>query len=359
MCKSSTYFPLKNIHRETWICLHKKGNKLDCENYRGIALLGVVYKLMCVIVAKMLPDYTKQLLGEYQNGFWKSRSTADHIFSIRMYLEKCYEHDIDLYNLFIDFKLAYDNACRGQLFQIIREFGILNKLVNVVKMTLEGSKCRVKVQGSLSQYFTIRNGLRQGDPLSTVLFNIVLEKSVREIEINPNGSLYNKLYQHLAFEDYVIMIARNPTAIRDAFGIIETTAKRLGLKINDDKTKFMINTPHEQSLPEAFEIGDHSFERTDSFKYLGAVVTTKNEVSTEIQARTASGNGCYFALQRILKSKSISWKEKVAIYKTIIKPIVKYASQTWVLTKKDVALISTWERKVLRKIFGPVNERNV
>jgi hypothetical protein len=81
------------------------------------------------------------------------------------------------------------------------------------------------------------------------------------------------------------MIARNPTAIRDAFGKFETTAKRLGLKINDDKTKFMINTPREQSAPEAFEIGGHSFERTDSFKYLGVVLTTNNEVSTEIQAR--------------------------------------------------------------------------
>jgi hypothetical protein len=83
----------------------------------------------------------------------------------------------------------------------------------------------------------------------------------------------------------------NPTALRDAFGNFKTTAKRLDLKINDDKTKFMINTPREQSLPEVFEIGDHSFERTDSFKYLGVVVTTTNEVSTEIQARIAAGNG--------------------------------------------------------------------
>jgi hypothetical protein len=43
----------------------KKGNKLDCENYRGIALLGVVYKLMSAIVAKKLTDYTEQILGEY------------------------------------------------------------------------------------------------------------------------------------------------------------------------------------------------------------------------------------------------------------------------------------------------------
>jgi hypothetical protein len=241
----------------------------------------------------------------------------------------------------------------------MREFGIPNKLVNVVKMTFEGSKYRVKVQGSLSHYFTIRNGLRQTDRLSTVLFNIVLEKAVRDIEINPNGNIYNRLYQHLAFADNVIMMARNPTAIRDAFGKFETTAKRLSLKINDDKTKFVINTLREQSLPEASEIGDHSFERTDSFKYLGVVVTTKTEVSTEIQARISDGNGCCFALQRILMSKTISRKAKLAIYKTIIKSIVTYASETWVLTKKDEALISTWERKVLTQIFWPVNERNV
>jgi hypothetical protein len=125
----------------------------------------------------------------------------------------------------------------------MREFGP-NKLVNVVKMTLEGSKCRVKVQGSLSQYFTVRNGLRQGDPLSTVLFNTVLVKVVREIEINLNGNIYNRLYQHLAFADDVIMIARNSTATRDALGKFETTAKRLGLKINDDKTKV-----HDQYTP--------------------------------------------------------------------------------------------------------------
>jgi hypothetical protein len=105
---------------------------------------------MSAVVAKKLTDCTEQILGEYRNGFRKSRLTVDHIFRIRMYLEKCYEHDIDLYNLIIYFKHAYDNVCRGQLFQIMREFGIPNKLVNVVKMTLEGSKCRVNVQGSLS-----------------------------------------------------------------------------------------------------------------------------------------------------------------------------------------------------------------
>jgi hypothetical protein len=48
------------------------------------------------------------------------------------------------------------------------------------------------------------------------------------------------------------MIARNPRPIRDAFGKYETKAKRLGPETNDDKTKFMVDTTREQSLPESF-----------------------------------------------------------------------------------------------------------
>jgi hypothetical protein len=57
-----------------------------------------------------------------------------------------------------------------------------------------------------------------------------------------------------------------------------------------------------------------------------------------------------------LKSQRISRKVKLNIYKTIIRPIVTYACETWVLTRKDELTILIWERKVLRRIFGPVCE---
>jgi hypothetical protein len=67
--------------------------------------------------------------------------------------------------------------------------------------------------------------------------------------------------------------------------------------------------------------------------------------------------GQYAAAKYIYMSSRVP--AKLAIYRTIIKPAVTYARETWVLTKKDEALINTWEGKVLRKIFGPVNEGNV
>jgi ribonuclease HII len=65
-------------------------------------------------------------------------------------------------------------------------------------------------------------------------------------------------------------------------------------------------------------------------------------------------NRCYYALQNVLKSKTLSQKAKLNLYKTIIRHIVTYGSKTWTLTKKDESQINTWERKVLRRIFGPV-----
>jgi hypothetical protein len=101
----------------------------------------------------------------------------------------------------------------------------------------------------------------------------------------------------------------------------------------------------------------HIFGRTDVLKYLGVLMTTDNVVTKEIQARLKAGNRCYYALQAVLKSRRISRKVKLNIYKTIIRPIVTYACETWVLTRKDELTILIWEREVLRRIFGPVCER--
>jgi hypothetical protein len=74
--------------------------------------------------------------------------------------------------------------------------GIPTKLVNVIKMTMGNSMDRVKIQGILSQPFTVQNGLRPGDPLPTSLFNLALQYAAGKIAVNPSGYVYNRLYQH-------------------------------------------------------------------------------------------------------------------------------------------------------------------
>jgi hypothetical protein len=66
----------------------------------------------------------------------------------------------------------------------------------------------------------------------------------------------------------------------------------------------------------------------------------------------AKGNKCYYALNNLIKSKNISRSTKLNIYRTIIRPIVMYASETWRLRKLEEKMIITWESKILRRIFG-------
>jgi len=73
----------------------------------------------------------------------------------------------------------------------------------------------------------------------------------------------------------------------------------------------------------------------------------------EIQQRINSANRCFFTLKSVLKSKFVSFKTKTILYKVMIRPIVPYASETWTTTKTDKQKVAIFERKVLRKIFGP------
>jgi hypothetical protein len=62
------------------------------------------------------------------------------------------------------------------------------------------------------------------------------------------------------------------------------------------------------------------------------------------------------ALGHVLKKRYISQSIKVRLYKTVIRPIVTYGAETWTLTEKMGKLLMTWERKFLRKIYGPTKE---
>jgi hypothetical protein len=69
-----------------------------------------------------------------------------------------------------------------------------------------------------------------------------------------------------------------------------------------------------------------------------------------------AGNKCYYALGSVMKSKSISRKSKLKIYRTVNKPTVIHASDTWVLKEKEIRMLNVGGRKIVRKIFGAKKE---
>ena len=77
--------------------IHKKGDKTDCNNYRGISLLPTTYKILSNILFSRLTPYAKEIIGDHQCGFRRNRSTIDHIFYICQILEKKWEYNEEVH----------------------------------------------------------------------------------------------------------------------------------------------------------------------------------------------------------------------------------------------------------------------
>ncbi|KAL4141519.1 hypothetical protein QTP88_004148 [Uroleucon formosanum] len=331
----------------------KKGNTAKVENYRGISLLDTSYKVLSLAVLKRLEGYAVDIIGEYQCGFTRGKSTTDHIFTIRQIMEKYYEHDKDLYMIFVNFKQAYDSVNRQQLWTALRNFGIPERLVKMIGICNSNTYCKIRYQGELSPQFEVQSGLKQGDAMSPILFNLTLEKVVRDIPINyeiePN---YKNIM--LAYADDIVILGDIKDDIMEVTEKLIESSHRMNLVINENKTKYLVMSRHMINTA-AIKVG--TFEQVDEFKYLGVNINSKNNMHNEIQLRIRNANKAYFAMSRMFSSRLLSKATKEKLYTFYLRPIVMYACETWSTTQGNEEKLLTFERKVLRKIYGPVRNQ--
>ena len=131
-------YRLDNKHYSTNIYKNRE-DKLQCKNYRGISLLCTGYKILTTVLNNRLKKYTEHIIGEYQAGFRTGKSTTDQIFTVKNLLEKAWEHNVEIYQIFVDFQKAYDSIRRDKLYAIMAYFGIPSKLIRLTQVTKENS----------------------------------------------------------------------------------------------------------------------------------------------------------------------------------------------------------------------------
>lgn len=335
--------------------IFKKGDKELCENYRGISLLSSAYKILSKLILNRLQEYTTPIIGDHQAGFSKGRSTTDQIFILKSIISKYWEYNKGFHALFVDFSKAYDSLNRKSIWKKMEKFGIPKKLINLVKMTTENSKCKVRVEGELSETFEVETGVRQGDGLSPLLFNIAIEDALQMTRQTNLGIKVGSNINVLAFADDVTLLAETKEDLEQLTSIFIQETVQMGLVINDEKTKYIHFERGDHPLTE-FNSEGHRFEEVDQFKYLGVLISNKNCEGPEIVNRITLANRCMFACNRILSSKVISQRTKIRIYHTIIRPVLLYGAETWILNKKEENKLIVFENRVLRKIFGPILE---
>lgn len=333
--------------------IHKKKDRMECSNYRGISLLSAAYKVYTGIIYRRLKRYSEEIIGEYQGGFRTGRSTIDQIFVLRQILEKTWEYRRDNWHLFIDFRKAYDSVRRGKLWSILREFRVPEKLIRLIKDCYKGDRGHVRVGGELTDSYEANTGLRQGCILSTVLFNLVLEWIIRKTNRERGLEVgYGRVWV-LAYADDVDIMAESAEELQRVAVSFVRTARETGLEININKTKVLRAGRGAGEEGEIY-INGEKVEEIENFKYLGGGVTSRGTAQDEVHERIAAGSRSYFGLKDIFRCRALTNKIKVEVYKVMVRPVVMYNMETMCMTREMARKLDVFERKVLRKIYGPV-----
>jgi len=269
-------------------------------------------------------------------------------------LEKKWDYSEEVHHLFIDFEKVYDSVRREVLYKILFEFGIPRKLVRLIKMSLTETYSRVWVGKNVSDRFPIRNGLKQGDALLPLLFNLALEYVIMRIQVKEDGLKLNGTHQLLAYADDVNVLGGSIHTLKENAEALVAATREIGLEIIADKTKYMVMSQDQiAGQNQSVRINNSTFERVEEFKYLGTTLTRQNSIPEEIKIRLRSGNACYYSVQNLLSSRLLSKNLKIKIYRTIILlVVVLYWCETWSLTLREERKLRVFENMVLR-IFRP------
>jgi len=176
-------------------------------------------------------------------------------------------------------------------------------------------------------------------------------------KLNTTGHIGNKSTQILAYADEVAILSRNKNALKDVLDNTESEARERSIIVNENKTKYMevtrtvVNGNH-------LQCGKYEFEHVKELSYLDSQLNQTNSTNCEIQARIISGNQCCYSCGALMKSRALSRSSKPKIYTTLIRPVVTYGCETWTLTSQNEQQLRILERKILRKMFGPVQDEN-
>jgi retron-type reverse transcriptase len=130
---------------------------------------------------------------------------------------------------------AFDSVNRSTIPDCLKQFSVSNKLINLVKLTLQGTKLKVKINNDYTEQFEVRTGVKQGDPLSPILFSIVLDVIIRKLEIR--GNISTGLKQLSAYADEVLIMGRTKQTLIDTFLKLKNEALKYGLIIKNPRCK--------------------------------------------------------------------------------------------------------------------------
>ena len=353
------------------VTLYKnKGDKGDCNNYRGISLLSVTGKAFARILLTRLHKLAERVLPETQCGFRAGRSTVDMVFTLRQLQEKCREQNLPLYMAFIDLTKAFDTVSRAALYKVLKSIGCPPILLNLVVSFHEDMEAKIQYDGRQSRSFHVRTGVKQGCVLAPTLFGIYFAALLRHafehssngiyVRTRTDGSLFNiqrlrsrtlvsrVLLRELLFADDAALVSHSNEGLQQMLDSLHQACRLFGLTISQKKTEIM-----GQGVPTAPQImlNGQVLKTAECFTYLGSAISAS--LDAEISARIAKAATAFGKLTaRVWQNKHLTVRTKCRVYQTCILSTMLYGCETWTTYAKQERRLNSFHQRCLRKILG-------
>ena len=340
--------------------IHKKGSKMDPDNYRAIALSCCMSKFYAAILNRRLLNFAieNNIIHKSQLGFMPGNRCSDAMIILyNLFVKYCKKGNGYMYGCFVDFRKAFDTIPRHLLFQKLISHNVTGKFYDSIKNMYTHDLACISLGDKITQSFRINQGVKQGCILSPLLFNIFLSDlpdqlnngDARPVRISETESLNS-----LIWADDLLILSETENGLNTMLKNLTSYTEQNLMHVNLDKTKCMIFNKTGRLIKRTFLLGNKRLEIVKEYKYLGFLVTPSFNITTALVDLKDRGLRGYGALKSKL---GFSFKKHIPttlhLFDSLIKPILLYASDFWATLKlpknNPVELL---HRKFCKQILG-------
>jgi hypothetical protein len=342
----------KDFLQTVLVPIPKKPNATECGDYRTISLLTHASKIVLKVLTKRLQAKVDAInqIGEDQFGFRKGRGTREAIGAMRILSERSLQYGKDVFVCFVDYEKAFDRVDWVKLMDVLKKIGVDWRDRRLITNLYMGQEIKIRIDGEDSQPGKLGRGVRQGCPLSPLLFNIYIEEVIKSAmdEVEEGVKVGGKLIKALRFADDQAMVADSWEGLQKMIDKLNKISIEYGMKINIKKTKVM-RIGKKQGDDWVITISGAPLEKVSEFSYLGSLITEDAKCHKEIRRRIAMGKEA-FVKRRELMRGSLNRDLKKRMVKTLIWSVVLYGSESWTLRKEDIKKLEAFEMWIWRRM---------
>ena len=290
---------------------------------------------------------------EVQGGFRQGRSCVDQIFTVRQLSEKMLEKNRQMAVACVDLEKAYDKVCRDKLWCVLDEYGVKGKLMRAIRSLYKGSEACVRVGGMLSGWFPISQGVRQGCVLSPWLFNVFMDRIMREVKDRLQGGvqLTTTLVQMLLFADDIIVCTEKKEDMERNLAEMRVVMEKWGMSMHWGETKVMMVSRTGEWCE--ISVDGEEVEEVDKLKYLGVMISGDGRCDDEIEQRIGAAARVVGAMRKeALERRELQKRTKMRVFNAMVVPTLLYGCETWTVQKRHVSKLQAFEMMCWRRVQG-------